>query len=195
MRTIRSQVSAVFVLGAGLLSTGMGEAGPERRAPRLAAVVNFDCAAQAMLPKGDVASLASGTAGAECRRGGTTWGDRAWKAELGPGSEPDFLVPLTCGATGNCDWAVLVGGPARVVGRLEGDLIYIHAHTSGWARLTTYESTGAGEGIVMTYVYGHDGYELHTKVNVAGRDFDDFARQYGLQPTCELGQRRNLTSG
>jgi len=149
------------------------------------AVIDFDCTAPSSLPQGELANLARQTTQKLGSRGVAVWADRAWALDLGGEPGPEYLVPLDCGATGNCRWAVLASGPARLLGTVDGALIYIHAHSSGWPELTGYASMGAGDGVVTSYVYRNGRYVSKSEREVRDAAFEKFAQSYGLQSHCE----------
>ncbi len=95
-------------------------------------------------------------------------------------------MPLDCGATGNCRWALLASKPARLLGTIDGALIYILPRNSGWSRLMGYSSMGAGEGVLETYAHRGGRYVVISRREVRDSTYDEFADAYGVQPQCEL---------
>src|SRR6266849_3678454 len=140
------------------------------------AVIDFDCASASLLPRGELANLARQTTQKVGSRGMAVWADRAWALDLGGEPKPEFFVPLDCGATGNCRWAVLASDPARLLGTVDGALIYVHARNSGWSELTGYASMGAGVGVVTSYVFRNGHYVTGSGHEVRDAAFEKFAQ-------------------
>ena len=89
-------------------------------------------------------------------KGVAAWGDRAVPVSLSTNST-QLLVPLSCGATGGCSWAILASSPARSLGVIGGSIITVRAVPGGWAIIDVFMSDGPGEGCVTSYEF-HDGH-------------------------------------
>jgi hypothetical protein len=179
---VRRSVAALFL---GVLSSGWLRAGGLGEPVKLLAVVAFECATPAALPSGELSNLAARESQKSGSRGVAHWADRAWAIDLGGGPEREYLVPLDCGATGNCRWALLASSPPSVLGTVDGALVYIHARNAGWSDLTAYSTLGAGDGVVASYTYRNGRYASKSSHEVTGEDFDSFTSSFGLQPTCD----------
>jgi hypothetical protein len=83
--------------------------------------------------------------------GPAKYGDRAFPFDLNGDGSAELFVPLTCGATGNCTWAVLSTRHRRVFGILGGQDIYVHSLRGRWPVLVTYAHVSAVEGSLYTY--------------------------------------------
>src|SRR5687767_14354876 len=55
-----------------------------------------------------------------------TWADRALAFDINADRKLEYFVPLVCGATGNCTWGVFSVNPAKFIGIVAGQYIYIH---------------------------------------------------------------------
>jgi hypothetical protein len=77
--------------------------------------------------------------------------DRAFAFDLNHDRSPEYFVPLRCGGTGNCYWAVLALNPARLLGTINGQYIYVYGSAEGWPNLITYGHLSAMEGSLETY--------------------------------------------
>jgi hypothetical protein len=86
------------------------------------------------------------------------WGDRAVSVRLSHGGSPELVVPLSCGATGSCVWAVLASSPARSLGVVSGSVIQLRREKDGWVVLATYSGYGLGTGDFTTYEYAGGSY-------------------------------------
>jgi hypothetical protein len=95
--------------------------------------------------------------------GVATWGDRAVAVRLSA-TVSGWLVPISCGATGNCNWAVLAASPARSLGVISGSVIAVRQRDGEWAILETYTGDGPGEGDLTSYEYHNGSYR---KITVA----------------------------
>jgi hypothetical protein len=111
---------------------------------------DFDCARAT--PPAPCKSLLP-TVAAEGRTG-RTWNDRAVPVDLDGDRKPEYVAPIRCGATGNCDWIVLAEKNCRVLGRLRGAFITVaRAQGEAWSRVEGYSTVGAGHGILVRYVW------------------------------------------
>ena len=72
--------------------------------------------------------------------------------------KPEYFVPLDCGATGNCTWGVFALNPARLLGFLGGQNIYVHKHAGRYPDLITYSHLSAAEGLLATYSLRGNGH-------------------------------------
>jgi hypothetical protein len=79
------------------------------------------------------------------------YGDRAFAFDLNGDGRAEMFVPLTCGATGNCSWAILTTRHPRLLGVVGGESLYLHRKHGGWPVIITYVHVTAGEGSLMTY--------------------------------------------
>lgn len=81
------------------------------------------------------------------------YADRAFAFDLNGDRRDELFVPLTCGGTGNCWWAVLSTKPARLLGTINGEYIYVHRRQGRWPIIITYGHVTAVEGTLTTYRY------------------------------------------
>jgi len=83
------------------------------------------------------------------------WGNRAIAFDLNKDHEPEYFIPLDCGATGNCNWGLFSLVLPRRLGTMAAEHIYIQ-RTRGWPILVTYIHGSASEGLISVYKYtGH----------------------------------------
>ena len=90
--------------------------------------------------------------------GAGTWGDRAFVYDLNGDRKPEYFVPLDCGGTGNCTWGVFALKPARLLGFLGGQYIYVNSRAGHYPDLITYTHMSAAEGLLATYGFRKKGY-------------------------------------
>jgi hypothetical protein len=96
--------------------------------------------------------------------GVSRYGDRAFAFDLNGDRQNELFVPLTCGATGNCQWAVLATNRPRLLGVIAGQIVYVH-RLRGWPVIITYGNVSAVEGGLTTYRYRNRRYRP------VGKDF------------------------
>lgn len=77
--------------------------------------------------------------------------DRAFTLDLNGDRKPEYFVPLTCGATGNCNWGVFGLKPDRLLGVVNGQYVYVQRGTGRWPEVITYGHLSAVEGSLTIY--------------------------------------------
>ena len=70
--------------------------------------------------------------------------------DLNGDRNPELVVRLTCGATGNCTWGIFSDHPAVFRGVFTAWFFYIHRRTGRWSALTTYTREGGDQGVIAT---------------------------------------------
>lgn len=97
------------------------------------------------------------------------WGDRAFAYDLNGDRNLEYFIPLRCGATGNCGWGVFALAPARLIGVLFAENIYIRKRVGRWSALTAYIQVSASDGLITNYVFRNDKYvKLPVDYQVSG---------------------------
>jgi len=91
------------------------------------------------------------------------YGDRAFAYDLNDDGQREVFVPLTCGATGNCSWAVLATKNARLLGIVGGENLYVYRGHRQWPVIIAYGHVTAVEGELLTYRFRHGRYALAGK--------------------------------
>ena|SRR2546428_10212840 len=89
--------------------------------------------------------------------------DRAFAFDLNHDGKPEFLVPLDCGAVGNCNWGIFAVSPARFLGKANGQYIFVHERAGGWPGIVAYGHLSAMEGALGTYVFTRGRYRISGK--------------------------------
>ena len=87
-----------------------------------------------------------------------SWADRAFAIDLNGDHKLEYFVPLDCGATGNCTWGLFALSPARQLGIIVGQYLYVHRTAGQWPDLITYSHLSAVEGSLMTYRFRQRSY-------------------------------------
>ena len=90
--------------------------------------------------------------------GPPTYGDRAFAFDLNGDRVAELFVPLTCGATGNCGWAVMTTNRPRLLGIVWGQYLYVHRLMGRWPVIITYGHLSVVEGSLATYRFRNDSY-------------------------------------
>jgi hypothetical protein len=123
-------------------------------------LIKFDwnCATTSVYPKAKLSRLVEVAQKKEGALG--TAPDRAFAFDLNNDSRPEYFVPLVCGATGNCDWGVFALRPARFLGTVNGQYIYVHKRTGRWPGVIAYGHLSAAEGSLHTYLFRKGRYTL-----------------------------------
>ena len=132
---------------------------------------DWNCAETSWHPNGRLADIVQ----AAFRRnddGPPKYGDRAFAFDLDGDGNAELFVPLTCGATGNCGWAVLSARPARLLGVISGQYVYIHHGRHRWPTIITYGHLSVVEGSLTTYRYHKRKYRALPKTYAI--NFGDF---------------------
>lgn len=119
---------------------------------------DFNCASTSAYPDRKLNRIVrAAVAGLDTH--GLRYADRAFPFDLNGDRSPEYFVPLSCGATGNCDWAVLALNPARLLGTINGQYIYVYRSAARWPTLITYGHLSAVEGSLTTYRFRKARYE------------------------------------
>jgi hypothetical protein len=163
-------LAAILLLSvAGLHSPAISQSRKWREAKRKP-LIKFDwnCASPSAYPKAKLERLVRDSV----RRGNIAVeaeADRAFVFDLNGDRKPEYFVPLVCGAVGNCDWGVYTLNPARFLGIVNGQYIYVHRRAGRWPDVITYGHFTAAEGDMGTYrfrkrQYAQLGDAYHTDV-------------------------------
>lgn len=111
------------------------------------------------------------------------WSDRAVPVDLLGDLEPELLVPVECGATGNCSWYIYAMDPPRSLGTIDGLLICVERRGAAPERVTAYSSVGAGHGLLVTQVFKNGQYRLKSSAHLEGPRNDRVLASIG-PPEC-----------
>jgi len=110
---------------------------------------DFNCASTSAYPDRKLSRIVRALSHEDT--GPPRYADRAFAFDLNHDRSLEYFVPLTCGGTGNCNWAVLAFNPARLLGTINGQYIYVYRSTAVWPTLITYGHLSAVEGSLKTY--------------------------------------------
>lgn len=90
---------------------------------------------------------------------GTTWGDRALSYDLNGDGNAEYFIPLGCSPVGNCSWGVFGLNPARLIGVIGAENIYVRKRTGGWSALIAYGHVTASDGVITYYAFRNGKYK------------------------------------
>jgi len=153
-------------------------------AHRAAVVFEFECASPAQFPASTLSDAVRSALVEVGDTGVATWADRAVGQDLNGDGHAEYIVPLECGATGNCTWGIFGTSPARHLGTVSGARIQVSFPSRGWAKLVAYSSLGAGQGLSQVFeMRGHRYVELE-RHDVSGPDNDRVLGTMG-DPKCD----------
>ena len=113
-----------------------------------AVTLSFVCASQHKIPA-DVRRTVTDWMSKHDLTGVTRYGDRAALIKMGDPAHLYYFIPMSCGATGNCTWAVAVKGKPGLAGVVEGAVLRVREEG-----IDAFGRGGAGEGTLERY--GHD---------------------------------------
>jgi hypothetical protein len=121
---------------------------------------DWNCASPSAYPKGELGRIVRASARRENVEVEAE-ADRAFVLDLNGDRKPEYFVPLVCGVTGNCTWGVFALNPARSLGIINGQYVYVHRGAGHWPTMITYGHLSAAEGSLGTYRFSRGRY-AHT---------------------------------
>lgn len=131
-----------------------------KRKPRWLALRNkplvtfsWECATADALPKKKFGKVLEQLLESERKNGGTEFADRAFRIRLFRNGPEVCFVPLTCGATGNCVWALFSTSPNKYLGEIHGQYFYTAVNENGWPMIVSYGHISASQGELRTFKF------------------------------------------
>jgi hypothetical protein len=113
------------------------------------------------------------------------WGDRAFIYDLNDDNAEEYFIPLNCGATGNCRWGIFSLKPARLLGVIFAENIYVHQRQGRWSQLTTSGHLSSSDSMIDTYLFEKGHYRKFGKSYEASGFRDDFPQLLlTVEPLC-----------
>jgi len=82
--------------------------------------------------------------------------------DLNNDSSPEYIVPVDCGAVGNCHYVIFADHPARVIGELWAEYIIFTPQSGQWPDIITYCHETARDGAVARYVSDNGFYKVES---------------------------------
>ena len=135
---------------------------------------DFDCARAAPPPPCQTVLPT-----AEEARAAGTWNDRTVSVDLNGDRHLEYVAPIQCGATGNCDWLVLEEQNCRVLGRVSGAFITVTRTGESWSPVEGYSTQGAGRGVLVRYAWEDGSYREVTSVELDDPAASDYLAAIG----------------
>jgi hypothetical protein len=154
--SINKLLVACLVFGLPVLGVAQSNLSREVRATVIM-WADFDCFT-ATYPKGKLDKVVKLAIVQDGYSGAKVWGDRAFAFDLNGDRKPEYILPLTCSAVGNCAWGIFSVNPARLLGVVHGENVYIRRRTGRWSALTVYIHISSSDGLLDTYVYRNRRY-------------------------------------
>ncbi len=125
---------------------------------RVLSSFTFDCASPDALKAAHLEAAARQALESLGDSGSRNWADRAVAVDLNGDGSPELFVPLSCGATCNCTWAVLQEASPRLLGLVGGCVFHVQRATAPWAAVLAYSAMSAGDGFLQTYSWEKGSY-------------------------------------
>ena len=188
---MRNLIGVLLLIVAGSLVPAAAQSRRWREIRRKP-LVEFDwnCASPAAYPKARLDGMVRATMKREGFEGGGTYADRAFVFDLNGDRKPEYFVPLICGGTGNCTWGVFGLNPARGLGLVNGQYIYVHNGAGRWPDMIIYGHFTASEGHLGTfsfrkeqYVWLGDSYRTEVRGGIYGNPIPGFLKK--ARAACE----------
>ena len=138
-------------------------------APAIRSIFDFNCASVNDFKVSASAMLDAQVISAGAPEGSKFWADRAVTFDPNGDGQPEVAVPLWCGATGNCTWAIYGGTPTRLLGRVHAMVILV-PEPSADSRILGYAHLSAMDGTMSSFVLRGGLYVQEAEAAVAASD-------------------------
>ena len=121
------------------------------------------------------------------------WPDTIYIVDINKDGIPEYIVPVSCGAVGNCRYLLFADHPARVIADFPAQYIIFQPGEGKWPQITTYCHDSAMSGAATIYEYTEAAYnEIASELLVDGLMKDGkmvntlkpFLKEMG-KPVCE----------
>jgi len=143
---------------------------------------SWGCSTPSAYPSAKLNRIVKRTMKREQVSGFGTWGDRAFAFDLNGDHRPEYFVPLDCGGTGNCYWGVYALNPARELGLINGQYLYVHRLNGRWPNVITYGHVTAMEGSLTTYRFNNAHYVQRSRYPINnGVSYLEIQRTTGIK--------------
>jgi len=130
-------------------------------------VFGFECASKDALRDESVLHLVHEALNQARQEGVHDWGDRAVTADLNGKDPSELFVPLSCGATCNCDWGVYGVAPARALGTVSACVLRVKPSRSALSTLLAFQHSSAMDGELVTYTFDGSAYQVASSRHVS----------------------------
>ena len=118
---------------------------------RMLSTFTFDCASPEILKAAHLEAAAHQALESLGDSGSRNWADRAVLVDLNSDGTPEVFVPLSCGATCNCTWAILQQAQPQLLGQVGACVLSIQRTTAPWATVLSYSQMSAEDGYLQPY--------------------------------------------
>ena len=157
------------------VSLGLGSAVLQAcSAPGALVRISFACVKPGVAPPPDVLALIAELMAGRHQEGVTRWGDRSLRLHLRGVHDSIYFVPLSCGITGDCAWALIGSPPARSLGILEGSVVQVRPSNNPWPGIDSFSGSGPGTGTLARHEYRGGAYHRVSVSTLQGDALDGF---------------------
>jgi len=153
----RSIIASILAIGSIAAALAATSTQPQTQPARTMSTFTFDCASPDMLKATHLEAAARQALDSLGDSGTRNWADRAVLADLNDDGSPEVFVPLSCGATCNCTWAVFQQAPPRLIGQMGACVLHIQPGKP-WATVLTYSQMSDEDGFLQPYSFEKDSY-------------------------------------
>ena len=151
---LQTIVAAGVLLATGLSVNAQSREWRELQRHRLVKF-SWACATPSAYPSAQLNRIVQRTMKREQLDGFGSGGERAFAFDLNGDNRLEYFVPLDCGGTGNCYWGVYALNPARELGVINGEYLYVHRRSGRWPGVVSYGHVTAMEGSLTTYRFSN----------------------------------------
>jgi hypothetical protein len=156
LSSINKLLVACLIFGLPILGEAQGNRNPDVKA-KVIMWADFDCFTS-KYPKGRLDKVVKLAIEQDGYPGAKVWGDRAFAFDLDSDRKPEYIIPLTCSAVGNCAWGIFSVNPARLLGVVHGADVYIRQRIGRWSAITVYIHNSCCDGFLDTYTFKNRRY-------------------------------------
>jgi hypothetical protein len=117
----------------------------------------------------------------------SVFGERAFAFDLNGDKANEYFVPFECGAIGfNCQWGIFALRPARLLGLVGGEYVYIHKRVGRWSQLTVTRHITSSDSEISKSRFLNSRYRRFGKAYETSAYRDDFPRSLlTVDPICD----------
>ncbi len=151
---------AMWIVTPLLLSTAVlaAPAASQTQPARMLSTFTFDCASPEIFKASHLEAAARQALESLGDSGSRNWADRAVLVDLNGDGTPEVFVPLSCGATCNCTWAIFQQAQPQSLGQIGACVLSIQRTTAPWATVLSYSQMSAEDGYLQPYLLDKGSY-------------------------------------
>ena len=122
-------------------------------------VIDFECTTKRMFPRKILNKTVKITMDNLDVDMGFNWGNVAYQYDLNGDKKKEYFVPLNCNAFGNCIWGIYSLHPAKHLGLVEGEYIYLRRFVNKWPSVVSAIHSSFGNKILRKYCFVDGKYQ------------------------------------